>query len=937
MSGKVFLVLLSFLMIYSFKQYSPGSPVLKSILSKYNRADRLFYSSNNSPLKDSVCIAGFNEVIYELNSISRSVFIDSLLYQANYKLGIMCDVNKDYARATSSYLQAMKYTSDSGKRFSLNVLSGSGYYNLNNFDSASYFLLRAEESPGEWGSFEDRIRLYNTLGVLYYDNGNYLQSKNYFNQALQLIEAKNPSDDFVYSLQLNMATCFYKLGLFEQALILYRKILKFQLLPDPLYMNMGRAYAGLHQYTEALASFKKVKVRAIPGVLNEMARTALETGNPDSASAWLKQYQREKKSIRSNSLDDGVNELYSGDLDIFNNQPESALRHFQKSLIIFSGNFTDKDIHKNPGNFTGSFAYYRLFEVLVKKASAWEMEYKRTSNPDDLKSAYDSYQSTISFLSYIERSYEMDDAKILLKQKSSEVYTNALIVCLELNKLFPNTGYEESAFLITEKNKASVMNAQLRERSFLLSVRTGNDVAGQERNIKFNIARLNSKAEEEVNAQALQKINNEKSAYEIQLINLRRKMEGDNRFYQLKYSDDFPAIEQLQKSIGSDQSLISFYNTSEKIEVFVLTNSSFHLIELDSGEAIRRNIISWIRILQTSEGGRHVNTNRLKENLYTQFMKPVISLAGNKDEWIIIPDGLLFLLPFESLQGDMDGSLILEKHTISYEFSARFIVENRRYFNIQEVQDPVLSFAPFSQKGADLKAEGMGWLEKLPYSKEEISGLKGRRFENQNASKKEFIKNLNSCPIVHLATHAITDMDNPSASYIAFFPATGIRSEDFLFLDEIYSLRLDSCELMVISACETGRGEYIKNEGVMSFARAFLYAGCPSTINTLWKADDHSTSEIFRIFYKYLEAGYSKSQALQKAKIDFIKNNPVNRDPAFWSHIILTGDPGSLYKKKQPWIWTAFLIAFGTIVFFLIGKRMKKKSTPFTANIGILK
>src|ERR1700722_677755 len=186
MSGKVFLILLSFLLIFSFKQYSPGTPVLKSILSKYNRADQLFYSSNNSPLKDSACIAGFSEVIYELSSLSHSVFNDSLLYQANYKLGIMCDVYKDYSKATSSYLQAMKYTSDPVKSFSLNVLTGSGYYNLNNFDSASFFLLRAEESPADQGSFEDRIRLNNTLGVLYYDNGNYLQSKNYFNQALQL-------------------------------------------------------------------------------------------------------------------------------------------------------------------------------------------------------------------------------------------------------------------------------------------------------------------------------------------------------------------------------------------------------------------------------------------------------------------------------------------------------------------------------------------------------------------------------------------------------------------------------------------------------------------------------------------------------------------------------------------------------------------------------
>ena len=78
----------------------------------------------------------------------------------------------------------------------------------------------------------------------------------------------------------------------------------------------------------------------------------------------------------------------------------------------------------------------------------------------------------------------------------------------------------------------------------------------------------------------LQKINNDKSVYEIQLINLHLKMEGDKRFYQLKYSDDFPSIVQLQKSIGPEQALISFYNTPGKMEVFALTNSSFNLVEL---------------------------------------------------------------------------------------------------------------------------------------------------------------------------------------------------------------------------------------------------------------------------------------------------------------------------------------------------------------------
>jgi CHAT domain-containing protein len=932
MSGKVFFVPLSFLVILSFKQYSPGRP-LKSILSTFDRADHLFYSTHNTPAMDSACMEGFNEVISELKSLPVSGLTDSILYQANYKLGIMNDVYKDYNKATKSYLNAMKYSKNPAEQFSLNVLAGSGYYNLNNFDSASFFLLRAEESPDERGTFEDRVRLNNTLGVMYYDNGNYLQSKNFFTKALRLIETKNPADVFAYSLQLNMATCFYKLGLYEQALKLYLKILKYQLLPDPLYMNMGRAYAGLHQYEAALASFKKVKIAAVPGVLNEMARTALEMGNTISASEWLRQYQDMKKIVRTNALDDGVNELYSGDLDIFLTRPESALSHLQKSLIIFSGNFSNDDTRKNPVNFTGSFAYYRLFEVLVKKASAWEMEYKKTSNPDDLKAAFDTYQSTISFLSYIEKSYEMDDAKILLKQKSGEVYTNALSVCLELNTLFPKAEYKEAAFIITEKNKASIMNSQLRESDFLRSDRSGEDLAGQERNIKFNIARLNSKADEELDAQALQKINNEKSVYETQLVNLRRKMDGDKQFYKLKYSDDFPSIEHLKEAMSANQALISFCNLPGKIEVFILTKTSLQHIELDSGEHIRRDILSWIQNLQNTESGRHINNFSLRERLYAQLIKPVMSLAGEKEEWIIIPDGLFFLLPMESLPGDNKGTLILEKHAVSYEFSARFLVENKKRSHNQSTQDSVLSFAPFSQRAADLRTEGMSWLEKLPYSRDEIAGLNGKRFEDQQATKNEFISYLNKYPIVHLATHAITDLDNPSASYIAFFPSTGIRSEDFLFLDEIYSLRLDSCQMMVISACETGRGELVKNEGVMSFARAFLYAGCPSTINTLWKADDRSTAEIFKSFYGYLEAGYSKSRALQMAKLDFIRNNPIKRDPAYWSHIVLTGDPVSLYKRKQPWsFWAVFgisVIGFCTILYFLVWKKKEKKVDAF--------
>jgi CHAT domain-containing protein len=220
----------------------------------------------------------------------------------------------------------------------------------------------------------------------------------------------------------------------------------------------------------------------------------------------------------------------------------------------------------------------------------------------------------------------------------------------------------------------------------------------------------------------------------------------------------------------------------------------------------------------------------------------------------------------------------------------------------------------------------MEWLNQLSFSAEETSTMNGRQLIDKQATKNEFIKSQNQYQIVHLATHAMTNPENSSASCIAFYPISGTSSDDLLFLDEIYALRMDSCRLMIISACETGKGKFVQNEGVMSFARAFLYAGCPSTINTLWKADDKPTSEILKTFYTYLEKGYSKDKALQKAKLDFIRNNPIDRNPAYWSHLVLTGSTASLFKKKQPLLWWAvFVIPCATILLTTVWRRKKSR------------
>ncbi|HEY4156108.1 MAG TPA: tetratricopeptide repeat protein, partial [Puia sp.] len=658
MSGKVFFMPLLFLVILSFKAYERDPPSFRAISRQFAKADSLFNLTNTTSITDSAALEEFRQVMEQSAAFGRSAGTDSIFFQSFYKAGVLYEVSGKFRLATLAYLQALVYAADERERLKMYVFAGAGYYYQNNFDSANYFLLKAEEDAGNQAGSEDLVRLYNTLGVLYYDNGNYLQSKNYFNQALSIIRKKNPADRVnALSVQLNMATCFYRLGLYDQALQIYQGATRQKLFLNQIYMNMGRAYAGLRRYPQALTAFRQVQVEKLPAVLNEMARVALESGHSDSAQRWLDLFRSEKEHLKVNMLDAGINMLYSGDLDLYRSDPESALKHLQEAVILFSGNFKDPLIRHNPTGFTGSFAYYTLFDALYKKATAWELQYKKTSRPEDLQSAFDTYQSTLALLTYIERSYEMDDAKILLKQKSAQVYKNALQVCFDLYQLYPDSHYLEDAFIISERNKASVMASNLREKNFHFSSDQEDELVSQERNIKFNIARLSIKSDQEPEAGTLEKINADKAAYESRLAAVQKQLEKDSRYYQLKYQDDYPSIRKLQTSLNANQAMISLSNTPEAVHVFVVTRSSFRHIKLDSGSAIRENVGEWIRILQNTENGKHAATRKLGQLLYTQLIKPLEGLAGDKEDWIVVPDGIFFLLPFESLPADASGTL----------------------------------------------------------------------------------------------------------------------------------------------------------------------------------------------------------------------------------------------------------------------------------------
>jgi tetratricopeptide (TPR) repeat protein len=152
--------------------------------------------------------------------------------------------------------------------------------------------------------------------------------------------------------------------------------------------------------------------------------------------------------------------------------------------------------------------------------------------------------------------------------------------------------------------------------------------------------------------------------------------------------------------------------------------------------------------------------------------------------------------------------------------------------------------------------------------------------------------------IVHLATHAAADSENPARSRILF------SGPEYLFLRDIPALNLKGVELVTLSACETDAAVAARGDAPLSLSRAFLEAGSGATLGTLWAVSDQAAAELMTNFYRALSHGDSKAAALREAKLKMIRRSAPLED---WGAFVLTGRGAE--PLRPFWSWSALLSA----------------------------
>ncbi len=303
------------------------------------------------------------------------------------------------------------------------------------------------------------------------------------------------------------------------------------------------------------------------------------------------------------------------------------------------------------------------------------------------------------------------------------------------------------------------------------------------------------------------------------------------------------------------------------------------------------------------------NSNRLQE-LYQLLITPIVDLlpTNPSDRIIFIPHQELFLVPFAALLDDQ-GNYLIENHTILTAPSIQSLSFTRK--NWHRVQDstgtPLIVGNPTMPKiNVGLEQEP---LDPLPYAETEALTiaqlLNTKALIGPLATEATIVEKMANASVIHLATHGLLDDVNgigyPGA--IAFGAASPIAlapeepdHDGFLSSREILNRYTESeksllnAKLVVLSACDTGRGE-IKGEGVIGLSRSLIAAGVPSLVVSLWKVPDDDTAKLMTEFYRNIYTNkFDKAKAMREAMLSMLNDGDGNPDPKAWAAFTVIGE-----------------------------------------------
>ncbi len=361
------------------------------------------------------------------------------------------------------------------------------------------------------------------------------------------------------------------------------------------------------------------------------------------------------------------------------------------------------------------------------------------------------------------------------------------------------------------------------------------------------------------------------------------------------FQNDFSLVstQDIQQVLDNDEAIIEYFMFDDswgQILILPDTTLSFYNEHENLANQIRKERYA-------------VMTGRETTGIGETLLGTVMPYLENTRKLVIIPDDDLHYIPFESMRAN--HQLLIKQFAISYSYSAA-LWRNLQKSYANSKPKSLLTIAPvFNQNNTDSSQNfnslyrGDRVIDSLPHSREEIMGIEHilqnsldsiRHLIHTDATRSNVKKYISNYDIVHFASHGIVNEEHPERSGMLLFlnDSTGnaTRKNIGLFgLGEFFNMEMNA-DLLVLSSCNSGKGNYMKGEGIIALPRGGILAGVPRVMASLWNVHDERTKEFIFLFYKHLANGNSYSEALQQAKLDAIQAGFLTKN---WAGFILIG------------------------------------------------
>jgi CHAT domain-containing protein len=533
-----------------------------------------------------------------------------------------------------------------------------------------------------------------------------------------------------------------------------------------------------------------------------------------------------------------------------------------------------------------------FYEVLRFRGEMARAQYQRQSGRQWLVQALQAYQAAIGVAYQLRRSYNSPEAGLYFQSTLYPVYESAFETAYALYHLTGEAHYRETAFAVLEKSRAAVLYDGIRE----LDIRPRNIVPAlldQEQQLQQEISTLKYGPSPAAGTTPKTQLLLDK---EIQLTNLLGRFEREYpQYYRAKYSQPGFSTHALRHILDPGSAYVTYHRKTPFLYVGVVTREGSHLSRLRIEDADwERHTYGLRTALAQNPGLGAYRAARSAIQLYQWLIESIAPRIAGKQRLIIARGGELSWLPFEVLEtGKTVNDFLAKRVAIAYVYTAVTLLDKAPQ-STESRQPKTLCVAPYSAYQPAGGLTNRSQETALPASLGEVNGIGGTLLVNGQATKARFLRLFAAHPVVHLATHARTDDQEPANSFISFFPRGPYHK---LYTEEIYHLDCRNTRLVVLSACKTGTGKMHRGEGLMSLARAFAFAGCPAVVTSLWDSHDGSTAYLAQRFHAYAREGLPLDEALRKARLDFMESEWGRRfnHPYYWANFVLVGRREPVY------------------------------------------